>query len=121
MKAHILQQQGLPAFQLFSHLLGLQPDAVGREANVFATAQNVIKQNAQALGYRLQAHLRIGFALRPAQVRSQNEPRSVPQRVFNGRQSFANASVIHDAAVVQRHVEVDAHEDALIVQRKIAN
>ena len=36
-------------------------------------------------------------------------------------QSFADARVVHDAAVVERNVEIDAHEDAAIVEREIAN
>src|ERR1700744_762284 len=116
MEAQVLQQQRLSALQLFGHLLGLRADAVGREADVFAAAQDVVQQDAQAFGDRLQAHLRIGLALWPAQVRSQNESRAMPQSVLDGRQRLADARVVHHTAVVKRNVEVDGHEEALVVQ-----
>src|ERR1700751_2684642 len=43
------------------------------------------------------------------------------QGIFNGWQSLTNPRVIHHAAVVERHVEIDAHEHAAIVQGKITN
>ncbi len=45
-EAKVLQQQSLPLLQLLGHLLRLQADAVGREANVFAASQNVVQQNS---------------------------------------------------------------------------
>jgi len=43
------------------------------------------------------------------------------KRVLDGGQRFADACVIHDAAVVEWDVEVDTHEDAIVTERKIAN
>ena len=51
----------------------------------------------------------------------QNQPRAVTQGILDGRQSFADASVVDDAAVFERDVEVDPHEDAVIVEREIAD
>src|SRR5208337_1092743 len=66
-------------------------------------------------------HLGIRFALGPAQVRGQDQARTVPQRVFDGGQSFADAGVVHDAPVFERHVEVHAHENTIATERKITN
>src|ERR1035438_3011174 len=41
--------------------------------------------------------------------------------ILDRGQRFANPGVVHDAAVVKRDVEVDAHENTLIVERKIAD
>ena len=54
-------------------------------------------------------------------MRGEDEARAVTQSVLDAGQSFADAGVVHDAAVVERDVEVDAHEDAVIVERKIAD
>ena len=120
-EAQVLEQQRLSLFQLGRHLFGLRADAVGREADVLAAAQNFVEQDAQALGHRLQAHLRIGLALGTAQVRGQNQARAVTQRVLDGGQGFADAGVVHHPSVVERNVEVHPHEDSFAAQRKITN
>src|SRR5260370_20101655 len=63
----------------------------------------------------------MGLAFGPARVRGEDEGGSVTQSVLDAGKGFADARVVHDAAVVERDVEVDAHEDAMIVQREIAN
>ena len=54
-------------------------------------------------------------------MRRKDKARAVTQRVFDTGKSLANACVVHDAAIVERDVEVDAHEDATIVEWEIAN
>ena len=120
-EAEVLQQQRLAAFQLFGHFFGLYANAVGRKANILAATQNIVNQNAQPLGDRFEAHLGIGLAFGPSQVGSENQTRAMPQRVFDRRQGFANARVVHDTSIVEWDVEVNTHKDALIVERKIAN
>src|ERR1022692_736753 len=120
-KAQIFQQQRLPALQLLSHLLRLRANAGGREADVFSASQYVVEQNAQSLGHRLQAHLGIGLALGTPKVRSQYQASAVPQRVLDGGQGLADTGVLHDPAIVERDIEVNPHENAFVVQRKIAN
>jgi hypothetical protein len=121
MKAEVLQKQRLAFFQLRGHFFRLGSDAVWAEPHVFAARQFLVEHHAQPLGHRLQAHLQIGLALGPSQMRGQNQPRPVPQGVFDGGQSFADARVVHDASVFQRNVEVDAHEDAVAVEREITD
>ena len=83
MEAQVFQQQSLAHFQLRGHFLGFRPDAIGAEADVFPTRQFFVEQHAQALGHRLQAQFEIGFALGPAEVRGQDQARSVAQSVLN--------------------------------------
>jgi hypothetical protein len=54
-------------------------------------------------------------------VGGEDEAGSVTESVLDAGQSFADAGVIHDAAVVEGDVEVDAHEDAVIVEREVAD
>jgi hypothetical protein len=111
MKAKVLQKQGLALFQLQSHFFRLGSNAIRAESHVLAARQFLIQNHAQPLRHRLQTHLGIGLALGPSQMRGQNQPRPVPQRVLNRGQSFADTRVIHDASIFQRNIEVDAHED----------
>jgi hypothetical protein len=46
---------------------------------------------------------------------------AVTQRVLDAGQSFTDTRVIHNATVIERDVEVDTHEDAVIVEREIAD
>ena len=120
-EAQVLEQQRLALFQLGGDFFGFRANALGTEANVLAARQLLIEQHAQPLGHRLQAHLGIGLAFGPAQMRSQNQARSMAQSIFDGGQSFADARVVHDAPVFERHVEVNAHEDPVAIERKITN
>jgi hypothetical protein len=54
-------------------------------------------------------------------MRRQYQPGAVPQRVLDGGQRLADTGVIHDPAIVERDIEVNPHENALVIQRKIAN
>jgi hypothetical protein len=83
-EAQILQQEGLALFQLSGNFLSLRPNTLGTKADVFAARQFLVEQHAQPLRHRLQAHLRIGLAFRPAQMRCQDQARSVAQRVLDG-------------------------------------
>ena len=120
-EAEVLQQQGLALFQLPGHLLGFGADAVGAESYVFSARQFLVQQHAQTLGCRLEAHRGIGFSLGPAEMGDQNQPCSVAESVFDGGEGFADAGVVDDAAIFERDVEVDAHEDAVIVEREVAD
>ncbi len=120
-EAQVFEQERLSLFQFEGDFLGLRANALGAESDIFTARKFTIEQHAQALGNRLQAHLWIGFALGSSEMRSENETRTVAQSVLDRGQSFADAGVIHDAAIVERDVEVHAHEDAVIVEGQIAN
>ncbi len=88
-------------------------DAVGRKDDV------ALQQLPQSIGDRLQAELRRRLALRPPQVRRKNDRRALVERVVNGRQRRGDARVVGDRAVLDRHVEVDADEDALAAEIEV--
>src|SRR5215470_6308958 len=117
----ILQQKGLAFFELTGHLLCLKADTVRTETDVFPTRKLAVEHHAKALRHWLQAHLGIRLALGTAEVRCQYQPRTVPKRVLDGWQRFANASVVHDAPIFEWHVEVYSHENTMVVERQIAN
>jgi hypothetical protein len=80
----------------------------------------MIQQHAEALSNRLQAHLGIWFAFRPAQMRGQDYLCMIPKRVLDRRQSLADAGVIGYAALVrERDIEIDTHENAFVPQRQV--
>ena len=73
----------------------------------------------EAIGDRPQAHLRIHFALRPAQMAREHDGGAVIERVLDRRQRRADPRVVADDAVLQRDVEIDADEDALALEIEI--
>src|SRR5215831_11218449 len=76
----------------------------------------------QAIDERPQAEFRSWLALRASKMARQNySRRALIERVLDRRQRRANARVVADDAVFQRHVEVDANEDALTLQGEIFN
>ncbi len=82
-KAQVFEQQRLTLLKLGRDLFRLRPNALRAEADIFAARQFLVEQHAQPLGHWLEAHLGIRFSLGAAQVRGQNQPRSMPQRVLN--------------------------------------
>ena len=120
-EAQILQQQGLPALQLLAISSACTPMQSG-EKPTFSPRRNtssIRMRSRSATGFRL--ILGFGLPLGRPRWEAKYEPGAVPQRVLDGGQRLADAGVIHDAAVVERDVEVNPHEDPFIVQRKITN
>src|SRR5207248_4799286 len=73
------------------------------------------------LRHRLQAYRRIRFTLWSSEVRGQDYACTMAQCVLNGRQGFTDTSVICDSAVLDRHVEIDPHQNTMVIEGKIAN
>ena len=103
-EAQVLEQQHVAVAQLADGLLGDRPDAVGRPRHGPA------EQVGQVLAHGLQRGGRVGLALRPAEVRAQDHARAALAQQRDRRQRRADARVVRDRAVLQRHVEVDAAE-----------
>ena len=95
------------------HVGGRRPDAVGRERH------RPMDELRQVLGDGLERELRIRLALRPAEVRREDDRRAVVERVGDRRQRRADPRVVRDAPVLDRHVEVHAHEHAPVGQGEI--
>src|SRR6185503_5445600 len=122
MEAKVLEQERLTLLELACHLLGFNTDAVWTETHVLARCQVLVEKHPQALGDRLQAHSRIGLPLGAPKVRSQDQASSVAERVFDRGKGFFDAGIVGDSAIViKRDVEVDPHENSMIIERKIAN
>ena len=58
-----------------------------------------------------------GFPFGPAEVREQHDARAAVEQRVDRRQRGANARVVGDCALVERHVEVDANERPLSANR----
>ena len=116
MIAQVFKQQHLARFKLPGHLAGDLANAIGSEGHVDFGAHLLVKQLAEPVHHRAQRVLWIWLALGAAQVRGQNHLGLVLQRVLDGGQRGNNASVVGDGLAVfsQRHVEIDADEDALV-------
>jgi hypothetical protein len=72
------------------------------------------EQLGQALCHRRERFLRVELPFGgAAQVRHQQQPCALRQRMLDPRQGSADARVVADHAVLQRHVEVLADEHAL--------
>ncbi len=72
-------------------------------------------RSARRAATGFEAHLRIRLALRTTEVAGEHDSRSMIQGVLNGRQRRANALVAGNLLPTggQRHIEVDANENAL--------
>ncbi len=112
MEAEVFEQQRLAFLELERHFFGFGPNALWAETDIFAARQFLVEQHAQTLGDGLETQLGIGLAFGTAEVRREDKAGAVTQSVLDAGQGFADARVVHDAAVVERDVEVDAHEDA---------
>jgi hypothetical protein len=93
--------------------LRLVADAVGGEGDGHA------QEIRQAIGDRPQAQLRGRFPLRASEMAGEHDGRAMVDRVLDGRQRRADPGVVANHPVLQRHVEVDADEDALALEIQI--
>src|SRR6185437_8750095 len=114
-KTQILQQQGLTLLEFSRHFFCFGPYALRTETHIFSARQFAVQQHAQPLGYGLKTHFRIGLTLRTSQVRGENQACAVAEGILDGRQGLTNASVVHDAPIIEWYVEINSHEDAMIV------
>jgi hypothetical protein len=121
MKAQVFQQQRLAFLELARNFLGFWANTLRAKADVFAAGQLFVEQHAQTLGHGLETHLRIGLSFRTSEMRGKNQARPMAKGILDGGQGLADTSVVHDAAVFERHVKINAHEDTMITQREIAN
>ena len=120
MEAEIFQQQRLSWLQLGRHLFGFDAHALRTEAHVLVETELLIQQHAQPLGHRFEAHFRIRFALGTPQMRGQNDFSFAPQRIFDGRQSFDNTSVIGYTAIFREgHIEIHPDKYTLVFEVQI--
>ena len=84
--------------------LGVGPDAVRRELHFFS------KELREARGDRFETEFGFSFALRPSEVRHEDDARTLLGEPLDGGQRRADPPIVGDLAVLERNVEVDAHE-----------
>src|SRR5437763_578616 len=78
-------------------------------------------RSGEAIGNRTQAQVVTWFAFWPSEMAGEHHRAASIERVLNRRQEGADARVVGDRAARDRHVEVDADEDALAREVEVAN
>ncbi|MPN43394.1 hypothetical protein SDC9_190953 [bioreactor metagenome] len=68
------------------------------------------EQRGQMVGGGLHRELRDHFPLRTAEVGQQHQLGTLFQNVIDGGKSGADTGIVRDLAVLERHVEVNAHD-----------
>ena len=114
MEPEVLQQEHVTRLHPVHQHLGLRADAVLREEDFFA------QQALEAARDRRQTQARVHFPVGAPQVGAQDHPRAFVHRVVDGREGASDAGIVRDmAALIQRHVEVRADDDALSPERQV--
>ena len=123
MEAQVLEQQHLAGFKLARHFAGDFANAIRGEAHVFCGAHVLVDQLAQPVDNGAQRVFRIRFSLGAAEVRGEDDLGVVAQGVLDGGQRGDDARVVGDFLAVfrERHVKVDANENALVLKFDVAN
>src|SRR5712664_2687747 len=115
MEADVFQNEHFPVAQGLALAFGAWTNTIQSEGDRLA------EQLFQFFGGGPQGVFWIRAAFGPAEMRSKHEPAAL----FNGepqrRQSFADACVVGDDAVFQRHVEVHADENALAAEVEVVD
>ncbi len=121
MEAEVFEQEGLAGFKIVGHLGGDLTYAVGREGYVLVLVDDVIEEETEAVDDGAKTHALDDLTLGSAEMGAENDPRFAAECVLDGGNGLADASVVGDDAVLERDVEVDANEDALVFEIEIAN
>src|SRR5260370_19935648 len=114
-KRKVFEEAYLPGSQVVTDLLGGSADAVRGQSEVLP------EERREPLGARLQTELGVRPLLGSAQVTCAYEARSALDGMLDGRQGFADARIVGDLALFERHVEVNAQKDAFVLDGKVPN
>jgi len=122
-KAEVFEKEGLSGLELGGEFGGDLADAVGGESDIFAWAENVVEELAEAVDDGPEAHGGDGFALGAAEVRAEDDLGLVAEGVLDGGDGLADAGVVEDLAAVRGKgdVEVDADKDALMGEVEVTD
>src|SRR5438270_21460 len=116
MKAQVLQQDDPIAC-----LRGANRIRRGLPGAVVAEHHRHAEQLRQPLDDGAKAEFRIRLSLRPSKMAGEDDDRAMIECVLDRWKRCANASVVANDTVLERHVEVDADEHTLTVELKIVN
>ena len=114
-KAQVLEQDDAPGGNLLNQPLNLRPRAIVHEGD------GAPEQVRQVAGHGPEAELGVDRSFGPSQMTGQNDGGAMIEREPYRRQRGANARVVADDAVFERHVEVDPDEEPLALKIEIAN
>ena len=104
-EADVFDNHDLARLESRRHGVGLFPDDVGGELDL------AVHQLGQAFGHRGQGAFFLGFLiLRTAQMGTEDHRRAVIHQILDGGNGFPNALIVRNDTVVERHVEVAAHQ-----------
>ena len=116
MEAKVFEQHDVAAgLRLGDGLPCRFTNAVAREHDLPPEERREVRRD------RLEAVFRVRLAFRTTQVRGEDDGGALVERVLDGRQRRAHAGVVADDAVLERHVEVDADENALALEIEVAD
>ena len=104
-EAQVLEQQQVAGTQLVDRHLDARAERVARHPD------RPSEELAQPLGDRAQAQRVDDLALRTAEVTGEDDRCAALEEVDDRRQAGANAGVVGDPPVLERHVQVGADED----------
>ena len=114
MEAEVLEEQHLPLLHLRHQLAHAVAHAVVGEDDVLS------QELAEPGAGRLEGQRRNALAVGPTQVRGEDDLGAAPHRMHDGGQRRANAGVVlYIAVLVERDVEVDAHEEPLALDGQL--
>ncbi len=115
MKADIFQNENFTIAQGLALAFSAGADAIERKR--YGIAQKFL----QFFRGRREGILQIRTAFGAAKMRSENEARTLLNREAQGGKRFANAGIVGDHAVLERHVEVHTDEDALAAEVEVVD
>jgi len=106
-EAHVLQHHDLAIMQRLHHGLHRRTNAVVQMAHrTCDQLAQPLRQGSRSVGL-------IDLAVRPAEVRHQDDACVALDEVLNGRNRLADSGIVDDPAALHRDVEVDADQHAL--------
>src|SRR6185312_791874 len=112
-EAEVLEEEHAAGGERGDRLLGGGADAVIGEGDGRA------EEGGEGVGDRAEAHVGHALAVRPPEVRHQDDLRVLLAQVLDGREGFAEPLVALHLPVLEGDVEIDAHDDALAADREI--
>ena len=108
MEAGVFEHQHVARLHRRDGLLGIWPDAILREGDRLA-------ENFRDRGHDRRQRLALVAALGPAEMRKQDRLAALVRDLADRRDGRADARVVGHAPVLHRHVEIDAHQHALVL------
>ena len=114
-EAEVLQEQQLTGLEAVDGIHG--PDADG----VTGGRHGPLEELGEVLGHGAQAQRVADLALRPSEVAHEHDGGAVLEQVGDGGEGGADAGVVPHPAVLDGHVEVDPHEDALALRIEVTD